>query len=85
MAKLTIADLDPATRRRLNLDRHDSGPGRRRPSRAEAKVQGNEEDGIEYVCLACEHNERSWTAIERHALNAHPARAVRLEQRGLIR
>lgn len=85
MAKLTIADLDPATRRRLNLDRHDSGPSRRRPSRAEAKVQGNEEDGIHFVCLLCQHNERSYAAIERHATQQHPARAVRIEQTGLTR
>lgn len=84
MARLTINDLDPATRRRLNLERADSSRTRARPSRAEARVQGNEEDGIEFVCLACEHNERTFAAIERHALQAHPHRAVRIQQTGLI-
>lgn len=84
MARLTIDDLDPLTRRRLKLDRADSR-SRRRPSRAEAKVQGNEEDGIHFVCLLCQHNERSYAAIERHATQQHPARAVRIEQTGLTR
>lgn len=84
MARLTIDDLDPLTRRRLKLDRVDSGRTRAKPSRAEARVRGNEEDGIHFVCLACDHNERSYAAIERHATQAHPHRAVRLEQTGLI-
>jgi hypothetical protein len=84
MARLTIDDLDPLTRRRLKLDRADSR-SRQRPSRSEAKVQGNEEDGIHFVCLLCQHNERSYAAIERHATKQHPTRAVRIEQTGLTR
>lgn len=84
MARLTIDQLDPLTRRRLKLDRVDSGRTRARPSRAEARVRGNEEDGIEFVCLACDHNARSLAAIERHALAEHPHRAVRIQQTGLI-
>lgn len=77
-----LEDLDPLTRRRLKLDRVDGG--RARPSRSEAKVRGNEEDGIDFVCLLCEFTARTYGRVERHATTEHPTRAVRIEQRGLL-
>lgn len=81
-AGVRFEDLDPLTRRLLKLAAADGG--RRKPSRAEAAVRGNEEDGIDFVCLLCEFTARTYSRVERHATAEHPARAVRIEQRGLL-
>ena len=64
----------PAHRRRLKLDRVDSGrtPGEAQPSRSEG-ARATRKTASTSSALR-DHNERSYAAIERHATQAHPPR-----------
>lgn len=49
-----------------------SGPG---------PVQGNDEPGERYVCLLCGYSGATYAVLSKHAKQAHPNRATRIEHR----
>ncbi len=80
-----LKDLDHATQRRLGLlaPAADEGvnDGRRAGTSAPS---ASDRRRLSYQCGSCGHVEAAYKAIERHADELHPGRAVRITEEGLI-